>query len=110
MTKNAQGKLKNELTFLVREAYKEVLDSQEIRFEKPGKIGEDTPIYGNNGYIDSLGLVNLVVAIEERMQEKFNVFLSLASEKAMSRTKSPFRDVKSLSLYLKELLKEKTDE
>lgn len=102
--------MKDEATLLVCKAYREVLDLQDVNFEKPEKIDEDTPIYSSNGYLDSLGLVSLVVAVEENVREKFNVSITIATEKAMSRTKSPFRDVKSLSLYLKELLKMKAHE
>ncbi len=102
--------MKDESTLLVVEAYRATLELQEVDFEKPKKIDKHTPVYGSNGYLDSLGLVNLVVALEEKVKETFNVSISLATEKAMSRTRSPFRDVKSLSLYLDELLSDKINE
>lgn len=102
--------MKDESALLVIDAYREILDLQQVDFEKPEKIDKHTPVYGSNGYLDSLGLVNLVVAIEEKVKETFNVSISLATEKAMSRTRSPFRDVKSLSLYLNELLRDKINE
>lgn len=98
----------DDITAVVCEAYKKVLDLQDIDIEKPEKIDEATPIYGNNGYLDSLGLVNLVVALEEIIQERFNISISLVDEKAMSQTNSPFSNVKSTVLYIKELLKEKS--
>lgn len=105
-----RNKMKDELTLLVIESYEEVLNLQNGDFEKPDRIYEKTSIYGSTGYLDSLGLVNLIVTIEDKIHEKFNVSISITDEKAMSRTRSPFRDVESLSLYLEELLRGKSDE
>ena len=102
--------MSDDIKKLVYEAYKEVLDLQDASFEKPKKIDEDTPIYGSDGYLDSLGLVRLVVAVEERLRDKFNVSISVVSDKAVSQSRSPFKDVKSLARYLKSLLKEELNE
>ena len=63
-------------------------------------------IFGPDGVLDSMGLVNLVVAMEERVLEKFGVPITIADERAMSRTKSPFRNVANLAEYISELLRE----
>lgn len=99
--------MNDDITSLVYQAFKEVLDLQAVDFEKPHSIDENTLIYGSNGYLDSLGIASLVIAIEEKVREKFNISISLATEKAMSRTATPFKDIKSLSMYLKDLLKER---
>ena len=104
------NEMKDELTSLVIESYEEVLNLQNGDFENPHQIDENTPIYGSTGYLNSLGLVNLIVIIEDKIHEKFNVSISITDEKAMSQTRSPFRDVKSLSLYLEGLLRGKSDE
>lgn len=67
----------------------------------------DTVLFGESGKLDSLGLVNLIVATEQKMEERFGAALTLANEKAMSQTNSPFRTVKTLSEYIADLLKEK---
>ena len=66
----------------------------------------DTKLFGNDGILDSMGLVNLVVSLEERIQEEYDVAITLADESAMSLSKSPFLTVASLADYIKELLRE----
>lgn len=63
-------------------------------------------LFGKGGSLDSLGLVNLITMIEERMDDEHSVVLTLADDKAMSREKSPFRSVGNLIDYLCEIVKE----
>ena len=60
----------------------------------------DTALYGENGRLDSLGLVNLIVAVEEQVFDAFDVHLTLADEKAMSQRHSPFRSLATLCAYI----------
>ena len=66
----------------------------------------DTKLFGNDGILDSMGLVNLVVSLEERIQEEYDVAITLADESAMSLSKSPFLTVASLAYYIEKLLRE----
>jgi acyl carrier protein len=66
----------------------------------------DTVLFGKAAQLDSLGLVNLVVAIEQRLGDEFGVAVMLANEKAFSQKSSPFRTVGSLAEYVTVLLKE----
>ena len=58
------------------------------------------------GSLDSFGLVNLIVALEQRVEDEFGVSLTLADEKAMSTSRSPFRTVSTLREYVQKLLKD----
>ena len=64
----------------------------------------DAVLLGQGGGLDSFGLVNLVVALEQRIEDEFHVTLTLADERAMSRSRSPFRTVRSLHEYVEKLL------
>lgn len=66
----------------------------------------DSILYGNDGGLDSLGLVNLIVSIEENINNEFDVAISLADEKALSQNNSPFRSVDTLAEYILGLLNE----
>lgn len=59
-------------------------------------------LYGDGGVFDSMGLVNFLVLVEEKLDEKFNVVLSLTSERAVSRRISPFHNVVSLVDFIVE--------
>ena len=67
---------------------------------------ESTELFGRDGILDSMGLVNLVVALEEVIQERYGVAITLADERAMSRSKSPFQTISSLDEHIKGLLRE----
>jgi D-alanine--poly(phosphoribitol) ligase subunit 2 len=62
-------------------------------------------LFGAGGALDSLGLVSLVVALEQRIAEGCGVEVTLADEKAMSRRSSPFRTVGALTDYVLEVLR-----
>jgi hypothetical protein len=63
-------------------------------------------IFGADGVLDSLDLVNFLADLEYRIEQAFGREVVLASDKAMSRSRSPFHDVNSLSGYILELLAE----
>ena len=63
-------------------------------------------VFGPDGALDSLDLVNFLADLEYRLAREFGRELVLASERAMSRNRSPFRDVESLTGYIQELLNE----
>lgn len=67
---------------------------------------ENTAIFGDNGCLDSLGLVALISEVESEISAEFGVNIVLASEKAMSMKNSPFLSVKSLSKFTKECIDE----
>jgi len=67
----------------------------------------DTVLFGESGKLDSLGLVNLIVGTEQRLEELFEVSLTLADEKAISQKNSPFRTVGTLAEYISKLMEEK---
>ncbi len=69
----------------------------------------DTPLFGRDGVLDSLALVNLIVAVEQKLQERLNVAVTLADEKAMSQKNSPFKTVASLAGYIVQLISEETN-
>jgi acyl carrier protein len=59
----------------------------------------DTELFGAEGLLDSVGLVALVVAVEQRLADELGIDVSLADEKALSQRQSPYRTVSSLAAY-----------
>ncbi|MBI2824134.1 MAG: hypothetical protein HYX69_05560 [Planctomycetia bacterium] len=68
----------------------------------------DAVLLGESGALDSFGLVNLVVALEHRIEDEFGTSVTLADEKAMSKSRSPFRSVRTLRDYVAEVLSRAT--
>ena len=79
----------------------EILDEDE-RLEK----SPDVALIGTDARLDSLGLVNLIVLVEEKVQQQFGVGITLVDERAMSQSKSPFRTLGSLAEFVEEQLHE----
>ena len=68
----------------------------------------ETVLSGPSGILDSLGLVNLVVAIEEKLEDAFGVMINLADQKAVASDLNPFRTLGTLTDYAGTLLKQAT--
>ena len=62
------------------------------------------PIYGRNGKLDSLGLVNLILTIEQQIEDEYGLKINLADERAVSQKNSPFESVETLTNYIAILL------
>jgi len=78
--------------------------------EEKVELSMDSKLFGGDGPLDSMALVNLVVDLEEYIEEYFGKTVTLADEKAMSRRTSPFSRVKSLIDHIQEQLNADTDE
>ena len=65
-----------------------------------------TPLFGREGRLDSLGLVNLIVLAEQKLEDEMEVSLSLADERAMSMESSPFATIGTFAAYIETLLVE----
>lgn len=63
----------------------------------PDNITEDSVLVGADAILDSLGVVSLIVEVEQRLEGRFNVSVTLANDKAMSQKNSPFRTVRVLT-------------
>lgn len=64
-----------------------------------GELSENSILFGKGGALDSMGLVTLIVAVEQAIEDRFDATAALADEKAMSQARSPYRSVASLAEY-----------
>jgi acyl carrier protein len=62
----------------------------------------EASIFGDGSPLDSLGLVSLLIEIEDQLAAR-GWTVSLSDERAMSQKRSPFRDVPSLVAYIQSL-------
>lgn len=63
------------------------------------ELSADTRLFGEGGLLDSMALVSLVIAVEQAVEEKYDVSVALADEKALSQRSSPYRTVGTLAAY-----------
>ena len=91
-----------ELIYESMDEIRDMIDDEVDNFKKE----PSTPLYGQDSVLDSMATVGLIVAIEEKANEKLNKTITLANEKAVSAKNSPFKTVNSLANYIIELINE----
>ena len=68
-------------------------------------VSPDVALFGTGGALDSLGLLTLLLDIEDDMQ-RTGYPVRLSDDRAMSQTRSPFRSVPSLVEYIGRIARE----
>jgi acyl carrier protein len=69
-------------------------------------IDETTSLFGADGLLDSIGLVSVVLDIEQQVNDRLGISISIADDRAMSQKRSPFRTVGRLADYVLTLIEE----
>ncbi len=88
---------------MIKDSLEETAEINDIVIE--AGVSEKTPLYGQQGNLDSMALVGLIVSIEEKLSDVgYNV--AIASEKAFSRKIGPFLNVRTLVNFIEDLLNE----
>lgn len=59
------------------------------------EVSSEAPIFGSGSPLDSMGLVALLLDIEDRLSEE-GISIFLSDERAMSEHRNPYRDVPTL--------------
>ena len=70
---------------------------------------ETTSLVGTGGVLDSLGLVNLIVALEQKIENEFQTSISLIDDDLVSE-EGHFANVLSLTEYLASILPVRVDD
>ncbi|MFO0596388.1 MAG: hypothetical protein U0228_13815 [Myxococcaceae bacterium] len=89
---------------IIKKAVTEVMDQAGL--PPPTSLSDDTVIVGKDAVLDSLGVVSLIVEVEQALEQQHDVAVTLASDKAMSQKNSPFRTVGVLADHVLETIKE----
>ncbi|MEP1446580.1 MAG: hypothetical protein ABJK37_10770 [Paraglaciecola sp.] len=66
-------------------------------------LTDTTVLFGQDGHLDSMALVALLMDIEDALQEQ-SIDVSLSDEKAMSLSRSPFKDIPSITQYIYDVI------
>lgn len=64
-------------------------------------VGADAPLFGSGSALDSLGLVSLLIDIEDALRDR-GIEVMLSDARAMSQERSPFRSVAALVMFIQE--------
>jgi acyl carrier protein len=75
--------------------------------DKPAvRKSTETALFGSASDLDSLALINLVVAVEENVETSLGVQITLVDDRALSAPVSPFTTVETLTTYVEQLVME----
>jgi len=88
--------MQQEIIDLIIETAKELGEDE---LSLPDNLNSDTRLFGGEGVLDSMGLVTLVIALEQAIEDRFDIAVALADEKALSQASSPYRSVATLAEY-----------
>ena len=67
-------------------------------------VDENVVLVGKDAVIDSLGVVSLIVEVEQSLETNHDVTVTLANDRAMSERNSPFRTVGVLADHVYSLI------
>jgi len=85
----------------LKEIIYSVVDEYFVENKIKNKATGETVLFGSESVLDSLGFVNLIVEIENKLKDH-DYDIIIASEKAMSRKNSPFRTINTLAEFIEE--------
>lgn len=81
----------------------DVLNQQLMQNEQLEK-SRDTRLFGPSGKIDSLGLVNLIVATEQEIEKEFQTSINLAADLDLTEQQNAFETIENLASYITSLV------
>lgn len=87
-----------ELIQLIIDTTQSIAAEQNLEIDD-GTLSSETRLFGQEGVLDSLALVSLVIAVEQRIEEESGTRVELADEKALSQKSSPYRSIGTLADY-----------
>ena len=61
----------------------------------------ETPLFGKDGRLDSLGMVNFIVVLEQKILNELKITINITDDYFMAQQESPLRSVRTLEEYLR---------
>jgi acyl carrier protein len=69
------------------------------------KKNGDTVLLGKNSALDSLSLINFIVSVEQKIEEKFDKEISITDENTLNGSESPLNSINLLTEHIAKLIK-----
>jgi len=95
---------KIEIKQAVIASFKQVITNSGKSYD--GTFDTSTPLMGSESPFDSIDLVTFIVALEQKIEDDWSLTVTLADDRAMSQTISPFKTIGTISDYIDLLIKE----
>ena len=91
---------RDETIKLICTVYKDLVPPEDL----PPAVNETTRLFGSA--LDSVGLVSLIVELEQQIADRDEASITIADDRAMSQKRSPSRTIGSLADYVQGLMME----
>src|SRR5688572_16989820 len=92
---------RDELLDLILNAIRDYTD---LTVNSSDELNQITRLFGESHILDSLGLVSVLMDIEQQINDQLDIGVIIADERAMSQQHSPFRTVATLTDYVLTLI------
>jgi len=67
-------------------------------------LARETPLYGPGGHLDSLGLINLIVGVEQHVEQDLSASVVLTDSETLSKAESLLATIGTLADHIESLL------
>ncbi|MEI6347455.1 MAG: hypothetical protein WCP69_05875 [Bacteroidota bacterium] len=86
----------------------EAIDETNEMLEEDQKVARrlDAKLYGPGAHLDSIELVNLIVSVEQKIEEFFQIEITLADERVIQMKYNPFVTVEKFAEYVDTIVSE----
>ena len=90
----------------IRNIVLEAIDDLNEQLPSDRQVGNsnETALFGKFGAVDSFGLVNLLVAIEERVDHEFGISIIIADLNMIAWDSNPFKSIGNLIDHVTSIL------
>ena len=90
----------------IRNIVLEAIDELNEQLPSDRQLGNsnETALFGKSGAVDSFGLVNLLVAIEEKIDHEFGVSINIADLNMIAWDSNPFKSIGNLIDHVASIL------
>ena len=103
--------INNRLEERVRHTVFDVLDELNEQLPAPQRLAkaDTTVLVGHQSGLDSLGLVNLMALLEQRIESEFQTPINLIDDALVDEATGHLANVRSLTQYLASVLVQRAD-
>jgi acyl carrier protein len=83
------------------------VDTLNVQLSKDQQLEKSTGtvLTGEKSTLDSLGFINFIIAVEEKIEDEFQLKIALTDETLISSPNAPFQTIGTLADYLADRLR-----
>lgn len=80
--------------------------NKELKIKELESVNDSTPLFE---LLDSLGTLDLILELENRLQEETGDYVAVASEESMDAKNTPFKNIVSLEAFLQKRIEDESN-